>query len=347
MAQDARTGSELTNRQGRVLQAIVAAYVGEAAPVGSETIAHLLTVSVSSATIRSVMGELAELGLIEKAHASSGRIPTEQGLRIFVDELLQTHQLVDYEKRDLADPIEGAGEVEILHVASQLLSERTRQLGFVLTPRMEHARLRHVSLVRLSSDRLLAVLVTESGDAHRRVVEADEAPSQAELERMAALLNGRVIGRTLREVRDELARDVKALRSSADRFMRRAFELGLRALDLSDSGEADLVIATRLSLLDQPEFQDLGRVRRLFAAIETKEHLVEVLDRMLDEHLSVVFGGEVGEPDLLDCALVVAPYRGNWGRGAIGVIGPIRMDYARVIPTVDYLSTVLSEKLGA
>src|SRR3990172_12701225 len=165
---------------------------------------------------------------------------------------------------------------------------------------------------------------------------------------MSALLNERVLGRTLREVRDALVAEAEVLRSRADDLLRRALELGARALEPDGSRVSDLVIATHLSLLDQPEFQDPERLRRLFAALETKSLLLSILDRMLEQGLSVAFGDEVGEPDLSDCALVVAPY-GPEGAplGALGVIGPSRMDFARVISCVGFLSQLVSEKLTA
>jgi heat-inducible transcriptional repressor len=328
---------------------MVAAYVGEAAPVGSRTLSYLLPVKLSSASIRNTMAELMELGLIETPHASAGRVPTARGLRVFVDRLLDPRRLGAYEKRDLAGSV-GESEPDLaLRTASRLLSEHTRQLGFVLAPRLDRLVLRHVSLVRLSSDRVLAVLVARTGVAHRRVLHDEHAGGQADLERLAAALNERIAGRTLGAVRAILAGEVRALRRGADRLLRQVVELGLRALESEEREWGDLVLGTRLALLDQPEFHDPERIRQLFGVVEERETLLRVLDAMLAAPgVQVAFGEELGEPDLRRCALVVAPY-GVRERpmGVLGVLGANRMDYARIIPLVDYVSQLLTEQLEA
>jgi heat-inducible transcriptional repressor len=332
-----------------VLRAVVTGYVGEAAPIGSKTLAALLPMHLSSASVRSVLGELAELGLVEKAHASAGRVPTERGLRLFVDELLPCADLAPLERREIAWRLDGADADDVVHVASGLLSVHTRQLGFVVTPRLERLVLRHVGLVRLSSDRVLVVLVSRTGSAHRRVVEIDEPLTQADLDRITAVLSERVDGRTLSEVRERLAREAEALRHQANRLLERAVSVGRRAL--ADQGDlaVDLVIETRLALLDQPEFRDPRRVRDLFEAVETKARLIEVLDRMLeDDGVRIAFGDELEEPSLRRCALVAARYGGpGAGRGTLGVIGPSRMDYPRIVALVGFLSQAIGERLGS
>lgn len=352
MPESGRTGAKgsagLSERQGMVLRAVVSAYVGEASPVGSSTLSHLLPVPLSSASIRSTMVELVELGLLSKPHASAGRVPTGLGLRLFVDELVPRRDLADYEKRDLAGAMEESRAEIALRVASQLLSQRTGQLGFVVAPRVERLVLRHVSLVRLSSRSLLVVLVSRTGAALRRVLDDDGRTDQAELDRISSQLNALVRGQTLREVRDRLARDARTLRSRADQLLARVVEIGARALPLEPADPDELVVASWLALLGQPEFRDLEQVRRILEAVETQERLVEILDEILPaEGVRVAFGEEVGEPALRSCALVAASYGdASQPLGALGVIGPSRMDYARVIPLVEYLSTLVTEKLS-
>lgn len=337
----------LSERQALVLRAIIAGYVGEAAPVGSRSLSHVLPVALSSASIRATMAELGELGLLEAAHRSAGRIPTAAGLRIFVDQLVP-RGLAEFERRDLAGSVHETDLSAVIQRASKLLSERTRQLGFVTAPRGATLVLRHVSLVRLSTSRVLAVLVTDSGTALRRVIENEESSDQAELERLASALNECLVGLTLAQVRDALSREVHALRSRARSVLERAFQLGWRAL--AEAGEdetGDLVIATRLALLDQPEFQDPSCVRQLFGAIEAKESLLRILHKMIEAgNVTVAFGEELGEPELRRLALVAAPYGSPEAPlGMLGVIGPRRMDYPRVVSLVNYLSTLVSERL--
>jgi heat-inducible transcriptional repressor len=338
--------SELSDRQAAVLRAVVTGYVADAAPVGSRTIAHLLLEPLSPASVRNTLAELTELGLVEKPHTSAGRVPTERGLRLFVDRLLDPDSLASYEKHAIAVDLEEAGADTVVRVASQLLSAHTRQLGFVVAPRLDRLVLRHLSLVRLSAERLLVVLVSQAGDAHRRVIAADPDLTQRDLDRIAPILSARVAGRTLWEVRDSLAHETRAIRREARRLLVRVAALGTR---LGESDAGHLVIASRLALLDQPEFHDPRRVRELFEALETQERLLDVLDDLLEGRgASVVFGEETGEPGLRRCALVAARY-GDSGAplGTLGVIGPSRMDYRRVIPLVEYLSEVITRKLGA
>lgn len=340
----------LSERQCMVLRAVVAAWVGEAAPVGSRTLSHWLPVHLSAASVRNTMAELEERGLIEKPHASAGRVPTEAGLRIFVDQLMSPARVADYEQRTLEHVFEGTAGDAVMERASQVLSDRTRQLGFVLAPRLERAPLRHVSLVRVSTDRLLVVLVASSGQAYHRVVDDRGTGDQAELERIAAALNERIHDRTLPEVRAILEAEARALRDHANELLMRALDIGARALAPAEADlRGDLVIATRLALLDQPEFRDPVRLRELFAALETREQLVDLIDGVLrGGDVSVAFGAEAPDPALRGCALVVAPY-GEQARplGALGVIGPNRMDFVRIVPLVGYLSRLVTEKLSA
>jgi heat-inducible transcriptional repressor len=338
---------ELSDRQRKVLEAIVTAYVRQAAPIGSATISHVLPTKLSSASIRSTLAELSEMGLVEQPHTSAGRVPTEEGLRFFIDELLHEQEVAEYDRRTIAFGLEEADAAAVSRVAARLLSERTQQLGFVVAPTLDRIVLQHVSLVRLTTERVLAVLVSTTGAAYRRVLDDGEL-DQAGLDRIATLLNERVRGRNLRDVRDALAREARALRREADRLLAKAIELGKRALSADEDLEADLVIATRLALLDQPEFRDPGRVRDLFEAVETKERLLVVLDQVLaGSGVSVVLGGELEAPILHHCALVATRYGDESSPlGVLGVIGPSRMDYGRVIPLVGYCSQVITEKLG-
>ncbi len=351
-------GPNLGERQDAVLRAVVAAYVGDAGPVGSRTVSHLLPVSISAASVRNTMAELTELGLIEKPHRSAGRVPTRRGLQVFL-ERAPARALGEFERRALANSVEGRAAEGVIESASRSLSEHTRQLGFALGPRLESLKLRHVSLVRMSTQAILVVLVSDSGVTLRPVVEDDGPEDQAELDRVASVLNERIPGRTLAELRAELAREAKSLRAGATDRRRRAAHLGSLALiQLKDA--PGLVFPVQPLLLEQPEFRDPQRLRELFAAIEDREVLVRILDQVIETGSVRVALGE--EPGWRDLALVAAPYRirpagaaagdrndalDGGAVGAIGVIGPRRMDYPKVMAVVDYLSGVVTEKLSA
>jgi len=361
--------TELTERQAMVLRALVSAYVGHAGPVGSKALSHLMPTSLSPASIRNTLGELHDLGLIDKAHASAGRVPTSIGLRVFVDDLLEVGDLGPHHQRLLEREFDGLKVGDAPRQASHLLSEHTRQLGFVVAPRVEVLRLRSVHLVPVAQGRILAVLVAENGAVIERLIE-DVAPiSPRELERVQALLTERVGGRTLKGLRRVLESEQQRIRGEADDLLRRAVRMGLQACQTSSGGMAeDLVIATRLALLDQPEFSDPDRIRGLFSTLETNEQLLDLLRQIAgaDETgergvgMSMSLGAELGEPSLRDCALIAIPYgaatdgaladdgdEASEALGVLGVIGPQRMDYGRVIPLVQYCSDLVTRKLAS
>ena len=327
----------LTGRQASVLRAVVASYVGAGGPIGSGTIAHLLATPLSPASVRNTLAELAQLGLVDKPHRSSGRIPSEHGLRVFVDTLLAPVVLQRSERRDIADRLDGVDGDRVVSAASEVLSEHTKQLGFVIAPRFARMNVRHVSLVRLSSERVLVVL--------------DHELDQPSLDRVASSLTEKVAGRTLADVRRDLEREAQELRRDANALLAWTLELGRRAFEACDDEEGDLVIATRMALLDQPEFRDPRRLRELFEALEEEERILGVLRQILaPDGVSVAIGEELEDPGLRRCALVVSPYGAGAGHrplGVLGVIGPSRMDFSRVIPLVDYCSEVVTGRLSA
>ncbi|MAG33572.1 MAG: heat-inducible transcription repressor HrcA [Deltaproteobacteria bacterium] len=346
---------QLSDRQAMVLRVLVAAYVGQAGPVASTTLSHLIPKPLSPASIRNTLAALHEAGLIDKAHASAGRVPTPLGLQVFVDHLLELPDLGPHQQRLLDRALDGIDAAETPHQASHLLSEHTRQLGFVVSPRVERLRLQSLHLVPVSTDRVLAVLVAQNGGVIQRVIAIRHPLPPRELERVGQLLAERVVGRTLVGLRRHLEDERERLRGKADDLMRRVWALGLRACEGEPS--ADLVIATRIALLDQPEFSDPERIRGLFVALETNQRLLDLLRQIARADsgearvgLAMSLGKELGEPSLCDCALVAVPYGApaeSGALGVLGVIGPQRMDYGRVIPLVSYCSELVTRKLLA
>ncbi len=360
--------STLSDRQAMVLSALVATYVGQAGPVASTTLARRMPTRLSPASIRNTLGELHALGLIDKAHASAGRVPTAAGLRVFVDLLLEVGDLGPRHRRMLDREFDGVEPEAAPRSASQMLSDHTRQLGFVVAPRVERLCLQTIHLVPVASSRVLAVLVARNGAVIERLIDGLDPISPRELERIQAALAARVEGRTLVGLKRLLEGERDGMRGEADAFLRRVWRLGLSACEGPDRAAADeLVIATRLALLDQPEFANPERIRGLFKALETHERLIGLLHRIADPEvaapgtgLSIVLGDELGEPALRDCALVAVPYGeaevdevpsggGEAGRalGVLGVIGPQRMDYGRILPLVRYCSELVTRKLRA
>jgi len=374
---------DLTERQATVLRALVATYVEQVGPVSSGALSERMTTSLSPASIRNTLAELHEAGLIDKAHASAGRVPTPLGMSVFIDRLLDLADLGPKQQRMLDRALDGVDAAETPRQTSHLLSEHTRQLGFVMAPRVQHLRMRSVHLVTVAEQRVLAVLVAENGGVIQRVFDYPERLTARELDRAATLLAERLAGRTLIGLRRVLEDERERLRGEADQWMRRVWALGLQTCDQGD--EDDLVIATRIALLDQPEFSDPERIRGLFAAIETNQKLLGLLRELAKADsggtrmgFRVSLGQALDEPSLRDCALVAMPYghlpppdRGELmatGRdaraeglsdlefrdgsddgslGVLGVIGPQRMDYGRVIPLVSYCAQLVTKKLLA
>lgn len=367
----------LSDRQAMVLRALVAAYIGQAGPVSSGRLVELMRSPLSSASVRNTLAELHRAGLIDKAHASAGRIPTSLGMSVFINHLLDLDDLGPHEQRLLERAMKDVDGPQTARQASQLLSQYTRQLGFVMAPRVEFLKLQTVHLLPVAEQRVLAVLVTENGGVLQRVFDSPERLDARALERVGALLATRVAGQTIVGLRRHLEDERERLRGEADEWLRRVWWVGLEACDQA-AGE-DLVIGTRMTLLDQPEFSDPERIRGLFAALETNQRLLDLLREIgsadhqrgsgpVQVGLAMSLGQELGEPSLRDCALVAVSYgdlpsedrersvggaetgagpAADRSLGVLGVIGPQRMDYARVIPMVSYCSGLVTRKLIA
>jgi heat-inducible transcriptional repressor len=338
----------LTTRQEMVLRALVRAHLGGAGPVGSATLSHTLPVQLSAASIRNTLAELSELGLLEQPHTSAGRTPTEAGLRLFVDELVDPRGIGEWERRQIAQQLDSAAADVSLRLASALLSERTRQLGFAILPRLDRVALRHVSLIRVSSESVLVVLVSRSGVTYQRVIRDVRSGDQARLEQIEAELNRRVAGHTLRELRALLEQESGRLRDRVERVLLETLLSAVSALAEETRVEADVLIPTRRPLVEQPEFHDPERLREIWAALETHEALLALIDRVMERGgMAVTFGGEVDVPGLRQCAAVAAACGPGDACAVVGVLGPARMDYPRVIPLVHLFSELVTEKLGA
>jgi len=338
----------LDDRARRVLGAIVRDYIQGGEPVGSHAIARRADVDVSSATVRAVMADLEELGYLEKPHTSAGRVPTPRGYRYYVDALRRIKQPLPEEREQIERRAhEAVAQVDgLMTTASRLLHSLTRHAGVVAAPRPQSERLQRIEFLQLREGRVLAVLVSRSGAVRNRVLTLPQPASPAELERAANYLNSLIADLTLAEaqarVRAELARDRREL----DELRSRALALGARAVQLE---EPAVHIEGQASLLDEKALtHDLDKMRALFKALEEKESLLRVLDRTLEaEELRIFIGAESGivEPDL---AIVAAPYRLKGEVvGALGVIGPTRMDYSRVIPLVELTARTIGMALDS
>jgi heat-inducible transcriptional repressor len=326
----------LDERTRRVLAAIVRDYIQSGDPVGSHAIARRADVDVSSATVRAVMADLEEKGFLQKPHTSAGRIPTTHGFRYYVDALLRVKPPLPEEREQIERRTHEARQLEgLMTAASRVLHSLTRHAGVVAAPRPQSERLQRIELLELREGRVLAVLVSRSGVRNRLLTLRDHL-SASQLEHAANYLNSLIADRTLAEAQARLRAEMDRDRRELGELQTRALALGAEAVEVS-SPAPDVHIEGQASFLEDPSLaQDLMKIRALFRALEEKEQVLAVLDRTLAaEELQIFIGAESGilEPDL---AIVAAPYRLKGEVvGALGVIGPTRMDYSRVIPLVE------------
>ena len=332
--------AELNDRSREVFRRVVEGYLASGDPVGSRTLTRSMSERISAATIRNVMQDLEYLGLLDSPHVSAGRIPTQRGLRLFVDALLEIGTVApgDRERIDAAAGSNAADLTGLLDQVGAALSGLTQGASLVLTPKQDTA-IRHVEFVSLGGDRALAVLVFADGHVENRVFTPPRGVTPSAMREAANLLNALGEGRTLAELRQVLARDIADRRREIDAMAHELVEAGI-ALWQDRGGPAErLIVRGSANLLDQPDMPDLDRVRLLFDDLERKRDIAEVLDLTEQgEGVRIFIGSENKLFSLSGSSVVVAPYVDGQGRilGAIGVIGPTRLNYGRIVPIVTY-----------
>jgi heat-inducible transcriptional repressor len=340
----------LSERSRDIFRQIVDAYVESGEPIGSRTISRRLGLGLSPATIRNTMAELEEAGLLYAPHTSAGRLPTDQGLRLFVDGLLEVGRLSQDERQNLDARCAAAGRSlpQMLEEASAALSGLSRCAGLVLAPKTERS-LKHVEFVNLGPGRALVVMVTESGMVENRIIEVPIGIPASSLVTAGNYLSSRIVGHTLDEAKAALARDLEASRAELDEITARLVEAGL-AVWAGDQDGGSLIVRGQANLLeDISALEDLERVRTLFEMLETKDamlRLVEAANR--GEGVQIFIGAANPLFGVAGCSVVIAPYLNSREQivGAIGVIGPTRINYARIIPMVDYTAKVIGRFIG-
>jgi len=341
--------ADIPHRARKILFAVVTEFIATGDPVGSRTLARKYGLDLSAASIRNVLADLEEAGYLKQPHTSAGRIPTDRALRLFIDTLMEVRALAPEEQAKL-----GARVTEIYAVANDPLREAGRYLSelsgaaaVVTAPKKELRTLAQLRFIPTRPGQLLAVLVFSDGSVENRFILIDQPITENEFNRIHNLLADVIEGRTLGEVRDLFARRLADERVAIDALRRRAFELGSLAMaDVARKNE--VVIEGQTRLIDLPEYADVARLKNLMRALEEREELVELLDKTLSAGAVTVFvGREAGELGAGELSLVVAPYADH-GRvsGAVGVLGPTRMDYAKVMPLVDATAAAMSEALG-
>jgi len=345
------TEEALSERAQLLLKALIESYIRDGQPVGSRTLSRDSGLSLSSATIRNVMADLEELGFVVSPHTSAGRIPTDKGYRLFVDSLLklkplQSEEIDDIERRLRGDASNGRALVQTV---SQMLSSVTQMAGLVTLPNPHYVALSQIEFIGLSENRALAIMVMNNREVENRVVQLERPYSSEELRRAANYLNEAFAGRSLPEVRASLLKQLHETRQTMNQLMQDAIQMAQKVFETPAQDRVEYVIAGETNLMGFAQLSNVDRLRRLFEAFNEKHDMLRLLDNCLRaQGIQIFIGHESGYQILDDISVVTAPYMlDNQVVGVLGVIGPTRMAYERVIPIVDVTAKLLGSALNA
>lgn len=350
MSTDRHEDSPIGERAQQLLKLLIESYVRDGQPVGSRSLSRDSNLHLSAATIRNVMADLEAAGFVASPHTSAGRVPTAKGYRFFVDTLLKVQPLEDQAADHMRRQLTGATDSRALvSVASQLLSNVTQMAGLVTLPSTRMASLTHIEFVPLSEERALAILVFDDREVQNRVVQLGRHVPPEELRRAAAVLNEQFRGHTLAQAREELLAQLAEMRERLHQAMGDAISVARQLFDAGTEASEDLVIAGETKLMGFAELSSVDKLRRLFEAFNEKRDLLQLLDLSLHgQGVQIFIGQESGYQILDDCSVVTAPYGTEDGAvGVLGVIGPTRMAYERVIPVVDLTARLLGAALNS
>lgn len=342
---------ELNARARKILYAAVTEFIATGEPVGSRTLARKYDIDLSPASIRNVLSDLEEAGYFHQPHASAGRVPSDRAFRFFIDALMQLREISEGERSAIEHRFEQlAPNDDPLREAARLLSGLTGTAAVVVAPRLENQVLKQVRFIPTRPGELLAVIVTAAGTVENRFIRVEAHPPGDELQRIHNLLDDVLEGRSLREVRELFARRLQDARNELGLLRRRAFELGQAALDQAPA-QVEVVIEGQAQLLDKPEFAEVEQVKHLVRILEERERLVGILDRTIETRgVKVVLPGEeteaLGQISLVGTRYAVESEGVPRIAGAVGVLGPTRMDYASIVPLVHETARGLGKYLA-
>jgi heat-inducible transcriptional repressor len=340
---------KLNDRAETLLRSLIEIYINEGQPVGSRTLARQIQLNLSPATVRNVMSDLEDLGLIHSPHTSAGRIPTQKGYRLFVDSLLQIKPLEQLTLEEMQDKFFNESDPQLLLTkASELLSQVTHFAGVVLIPGQRSSLFRQIEFVRLAPQRVLTILVTDDGRVQNRVIPTDRSYSASELVEAANFFNQVYAGTLLADVRRGLLKEMQKDSDEMHRIMATALAVAGKLFDDEDDSSDAVMLSGEENLLNVPDLCQIEKLQKLFDAFKTKQDLLDLLDRSMKvSGISIFIGGESGYRSLDDCSVVTAPYDHDGEIiGTVGVIGPTRMSYEEVIPVVDVTARLLSGALS-
>jgi heat-inducible transcriptional repressor len=337
---------QLSDRAKCILEAVIEDYIATAEPVGSRSITRSHALALSPATVRNVMSDLEEMGLLTSPHTSSGRIPTDKAYRLYVNSILEVKHIARDNREEIKRRCRLAGKdmAQVLKETSRLLSSTSSYMGVVMAPRLAANVFHQMEFVKLSSRRVLAIMVSQNGTVQNRLIQTEEEILQEDLVRMANYLNDLLQGLTIAQVRERLITEMQSEKVRYDSLMTRALALSEQTIS-SDGPE--LFLEGQANILDQPEFADAGKMRDIFRAFEKKSLLLDLLDRSMQaDGVQIFIGAESHLLKMEGMSLITSTYMtGKDTVGVLGVIGPTRMGYGRVIPIVDYTAKLISRLL--
>lgn len=347
MRRHAKTPGNLldSDRTRRILAAIIREYIASAEPVGSRMLARRYGLDLSPATIRNVMADLTEMGYLSQPHPSAGRVPTGKAFRCYVDSILSVRNLTRQEQDRIRQSYHPSklNVTQTLKETCRVLSAASNYLGLVIAPRVNDMKFKHIQFVRLAPFEVLAIFVTTPGIIQNKRLNTDEDFSQDYLDKVTRYLGTILSGLTLVEVRDRILEEMNKEKIAYDRLMERALKLGERALVATE--ERELFIEGKVKIFDAPEFSNIEKMKGLLQALEEKGYLLKLLDQSLKTPgVQTIIGTEFDHREMAECTLVTATYgMPNSPRGTLGIIGPMRMNYSRVISLVGYTAQLLTE----
>jgi heat-inducible transcriptional repressor len=336
----------LSERSRQILEAIVEDYIVTAEPIGSRTITRRHGLSLSPATVRNVMADLEEMGFLVSPHTSAGRVPTDKAYRFYVDSLVGVNRIAREEREEIRKScsLTGRDVGEVLKETSKMLSSVSHYMGVVMGPRFTANVFRQIEFVKLSGKKILAILVSQSGSVQNKIIETDEELNVADLTRMANYLNDILKGLTIAQVKKRILEEMQEEKIRYDALLARALELSRQTLEGTDT---EVFIEGQANILEQPEFADVAKMKEIIRAFEEKGQLLALLERcMAAEGVQIFIGSESHMNRMSGMSLVTATYvTGKDTLGILGVIGPTRMGYAKIIPIVDYTAKQVSRLL--
>lgn len=343
-----KKSQELPERSLFLFKSLVEHFINDGQPVGSRTLVRDLDLDLSAATIRNVMADLEDMGFLRSPHTSAGRIPTARGYRLFVDSLLRVNDLGSEEIHRIAEEMDSGDSIQnLLERTSSMLSDITHLASVVMLPRLEQSTLNQVEFMSLSDNRILVILVMSDNEIQNKIIHTARTFSASELEQAANYLNKMFSDKDLPEIRKEMLAELESMKDNVNQLMQAAIEMAQQAID--SGSKDDYVLAGETNLMGVSGWGDIDRLKRLFDTFNRKRDILHLLEQSINaKGVQIFIGEESGYEVLDDCSVVTSPYESE-GQilGVLGVIGPTRMDYERVIPIVDLTAKMLGSALNS